>query len=133
MQSPGDETWQEIVGMSKQLFPVTLGSVTDDEPPRKHPYMRAKINMTAAGCTVPNLASNLQNFTLIDKPTLGKLRHESDELQRIKKALSSRKLTWGLEAYYLIAAGLAQVPQASHYALEQFIPCLKAALLRDRA
>ena len=52
----------------------------------------------------------------------------ADQGKHLKDVFSNKKFIWGNLSKCFIAAGMAQAPQLSLYALEQFIPCLCAAI-----
>ena len=69
--------------------------------------------------------------TLVRAQQLAILLKDSDELRSLKSTLNAGKFNWNDGARWFIACGLSQIPRASFYAIEQFIPCILAALLKQ--
>jgi hypothetical protein len=67
-------------------------------------------------------------YTLIRAQQLSLLFKESAELRSLKQAVTAGKFNWKDGARWFIACGISQIPRASFYAVEQFIPCIIAAL-----
>lgn len=80
---------------------------------------------TVGGVEVKGIPNN---YTLVRTQQLNKLCTESAELRSLKEAVTADKFIWKDGPRWFIACGLSQIPRASFHAIEQFIPCIIAAL-----
>lgn len=124
---------------TKKLFPTMLeeagdsdqsneASLEQNQMPKKRRYERSTSSVEAGGRLVKDVPSN---FTLTLKTFLSQLEKDHSKVVRLEKAVSKGKFDWGHEARILLAAGFAEIPQASRYAVEQMVPCVIAALLTE--
>jgi hypothetical protein len=65
---------------------------------------------------------------LVRTQQVGILTRDQTELRALKEAVTGGKFNWKQGARWFLACGLSQIPRASFYAVEQFIPCIIAAL-----
>jgi hypothetical protein len=100
---------------------------TTKSPPRKKTrrYTTSFEAQTAGKHIVQDVPAQ---FTVIFKGLLKKMEAEAQEGRRLKQALSKKKFMWGEDARFLLGVGLSEVPGVSHYALEQMLPLVYAAL-----
>ena len=96
------------------------------------PSRTRKYNLGHRDIVLPNnqVVQNVpKNFDLISKNELSRLQGIAEKYKKLEKdAIGSKKCTWNDRARAYLATGIAQVPYASFYALEQFIPCVITGL-----
>jgi hypothetical protein len=95
-------------------------------PPKKKRNYTWGLHQEKVGNVVVQGIPN--HYTLVRLQTLGCLYSDTEQLTKLKNTVSADKFSWGDTARWYIACGLSQIPRASFYALEQFIPCIIAAL-----
>jgi hypothetical protein len=116
----------EILSSPGALSSTPLRSPSPKKPSKKKRKYKLGFHSEKVGGVevqgVPN------TYSLVRTQTLAMLMKSNIEVNQLKKTVSGKKFNWNDTARWFIACGLSQIPRASFYALEQFIPCIIAAL-----
>jgi hypothetical protein len=124
----GAEEVYDIQDLADAVSPPPGGPTTPMRSPSPKKKRRYEIGLHDEVVNGVEINGIPNTHTIIRAQQLSILARDQAELRKLKEAVTGGKFNWNEGARWFIACGLSQIPRASFYAVEQFIPCIIAAL-----